>query len=79
MNFHTVTMPLISVNIDQNIHLWAGKTFIVTFVHTKIKRVVLVVVVLAFFGKKKNNIKVLLSSYLQSSISDLRCLETFSS
>lgn len=77
MNFPTVTMPLISVNVDQNIHLWAGKTFIVTFVPTKIKRVVLVVVVLAL--KKKNNIKVLLSSYLQSSISDLRCLETFSS
>lgn len=77
MNFPTVTMPLISVNVDQNIHLWAGKTFIVTFVPTKIKRVVLVVVVLAL-KKKNNNIKVLLSSYLQSSISDLRCLETFS-
>lgn len=52
MNFPTVTMPLISVNVDQNIHLWAGKTFIVTFVPTKIKRVVLVVVVLALKKKK---------------------------
>lgn len=53
MNFPTVTMPLISVHVDQNIHFWAGKTFIVTFVHTKIKRVVLVVVVVLALKKKK--------------------------
>lgn len=55
MNFPTVTMPLISVNVDQNIHFWAGKTFIVTFVHTEIKRVVWVVVVLALKKKKKQH------------------------
>jgi hypothetical protein len=36
--FFTVTMPLISVKVDQNTHLQAGKTFTVTFVNTEIKK-----------------------------------------
>lgn len=78
MNFPTVTTPLIGVNVDQNIHLRAGKTFIVAFVHTKIQSVVLVVVVLALKKKKQQHKSpfVFLPAKLHC---DLRCLETFSS
>lgn len=36
MNFPTITKQLISVKVDQNIHLWSGKTFTFTFVNIKI-------------------------------------------
>lgn len=37
MNFPTITKQLISVKVDQNIHLGPGKTFTFTFANTKIK------------------------------------------
>lgn len=49
MSFSTVTMPLISVKVDQNTHLLAGKTFTVTFVNTETKRGFLVVILAFFF------------------------------
>lgn len=66
MSFSTVTMPLISVKVDQNTHLLAGKTFTVTFVNTETKRGFLVVILAFFFFLVA--IKVLLSSHLRSSI-----------
>lgn len=68
MSFSTVTMPLISVKVDQNTHLLAGKTFTVTFVNTETKRGFLVVILAFFFFFFLVAIKVLLSSHLRSSI-----------
>lgn len=65
MNFPTITKQLISVKVDQNIHLWSGKTFTPTFASTKKKK--------KFFEA----IKVLFASYFESTFSDFRCLETF--
>lgn len=54
MSFSTVTMPLISVKVDQNTHLLAGKTFTVTFVNTETKRGFLVVILAFFFFSHKS-------------------------
>lgn len=55
MSFSTVTMPLISVKVDQNTHLLAGKTFTVTFVNTETKGGFLVgILAFSFFLSHKS-------------------------